>query len=620
MTDETKNMKWGSDRLWNRMAVISGTFALLTCVLLIANYLQTSKADPVNMVVMDNLVERLKSNPEDSALREEIRMLDLLYRKAYFTSQWQIRIGGYLLLGFVALLVLSLQVIEYRKKVDPVIDLESTDDTLFQRQKARRGIVIGGGLILATAIVFAFLSSNNLNKQFSDLSRGQEYSLESDVSSGGIEVNDLSTEFTTAEGDENENAAELVETNESDTLAESNHEVIPEASLAPEAVPSPSPTTSKDNFTSFRGPAGIGIVSKKNIPTDWNGASGKNIIWKTALPLPGQNSPVIWGDKLFFTGANADKQEVYCLNRETGELIWTTPVGKGTKKPVVSGETGYAAPTAVTDGNFVYAIFASGDIAAIDMVGNKTWERNLGLPDNHYGYSSSLMLANGKLIVQYDQRDSQKLMALATNTGKTIWSTNREVKISWASPIVVYTGTRTEIITVAEPYVISYAPATGKELWRMECISGEVGPSLAYANGIVFSVNDYSILAAIKVGDEPTILWESNEYLSDIPSPVATDKYLFLVTTYGVFACYDALTGQKYWEYEVGNNVFASPMLVRNKIYLLDTSGRMHIFKAGKELAVINKPTLGEFSACTPIFTNGRIYLKGVNNIYCIGK
>ncbi|KAA3640425.1 MAG: dehydrogenase, partial [Bacteroidetes bacterium] len=344
------------------------------------------------------------------------------------------------------------------------------------------------------------------------------------------------------------------------------------------------------------------------------------VIWKTAIPLPGQNSPVIWGEKLFFKGANESKQEVYCLNRETGEIIWTTSVGTGAKKPAVSGDTGYAAPSAATDGKNVYAIFASGDIAAIDMDGNKTWEKDLGLPDNQYGHSSSLIIAGGRLIVQYDHRGSQKLMALSTSTGNTIWSTNRDVKISWTSPIVVYTGSRTEIMTVAEPYVISYAPASGKELWKMECISGEVGPSLAYANGMVFSVNDYSMLAAIKLGDQPTILWEKYEYLSDIPSPVATDKYLFLATTYGVFACYDAQTGEKYWEYEVGTNVFASPMLVRGKLYLLDTSGRMHILRADKELGVINKPALGEFSACTPIFTDERIYLKGVNNIYCIGK
>ena len=98
MTTEVKNSPWGSDRLWNRIAMVAGVFALLICVLLVANYIQIKKSDPVNMTVINSLVERLYENPADSVLRKEIRTLDLLSRKAYFTSQWQIRTGGYILL------------------------------------------------------------------------------------------------------------------------------------------------------------------------------------------------------------------------------------------------------------------------------------------------------------------------------------------------------------------------------------------------------------------------------------------------------------------------------------------------------------------------------------------
>ena len=78
--------------------MVAGVFALLICVLLVANYIQLKKSDPVNMTVINSLVERLYANPADSVLRTEIRTLDLLSRKAYFTSQWQIRTGGYILL------------------------------------------------------------------------------------------------------------------------------------------------------------------------------------------------------------------------------------------------------------------------------------------------------------------------------------------------------------------------------------------------------------------------------------------------------------------------------------------------------------------------------------------
>jgi len=168
--------------------------------------------------------------------------------------------------------------------------------------------------------------------------------------------------------------------------------------------------------------------------------------------------------------------------------------------------------------------------------------------------------------------------------------------------------------------VAGYNPENGKELWQLQCISGEVGPSLAYANGIVFSVSDYSQLSAIKLGNQPTILWSSDEFLSDIPSPVATDKYLFLATSYGALVCYNVLTGEKYWEHDFSSNFYSSPMLVGDKVYLLDKKGVMHIFSADKEYKVIGEPALGEGSVCTPAFTDGRIYLRGFDNLYCIGK
>jgi outer membrane protein assembly factor BamB len=479
-------------------------------------------------------------------------------------------------------------VIEYRKKINPVLSEEPEDETMLQRRKARRWIVSGGSIFLLIAVIFAVLASNDLSARFAVLSKG-----DTAVSEDQPVISSADTTTTAPQ-------------------------VSSESTQLKDTAITTSVVASVDNFTNFRGNAGIAL--KRGIPVSWDGTTGSNVLWKTALPLPGQNSPVIWGDKIFVTGANSSKQEVYCFDRNTGKIMWTTQVGATPKKPRVSEETGLAAPTAVTDGTGVYVIFPTGDVAAIDMTGKKIWELDLGLPKNHYGHASSLMLYKENVLIQYDQTGSPKLLALSAKTGKTVWSADRPVKVSWSSPIVVNTGKRTEIITTAEPYVAAYNPANGKELWKIECISGEVGPSLAYANGIVFSVNDYSKLSAIRLGEQPTILWESNDYLSDIPSPAANDKYLFLSTSYGTAVCYDAVTGEKYWEKDFGKSVYSSPMIVENKVYILDVTGVMHIISADKEFKLIGEPKLGEYSACTPAFTNGRIYIKGETNLYCIGK
>lgn len=599
--NETRKF-WGSDRLWMRIAGISGVFALLVAVLLIANYIQYKKVDPINTTIITSLVDRLSENPADSLLVKEVRELDLLTRKAYFTSIWQIRFGGYFLLILIAIAIISVQIVEYREKIVPVINPEYKDDTLLQQKKARRWIIGGGALILITAAVFGVMSADELSENIDRTLSGGSASFEESVATGELEVTEL-------EASPADTAANISETEVPESVPDAATEANATATAA---------SSVNDNYPSFR--VNAGVISKRNIPVSWNGTTGNNLLWKSKVPLSGQSSPVIWGDNLFVTGGTPEKQEVYCLDANTGNLKWSGTVGNGTKKPKVNEETGYAAPTPVADGSGVYAIFATGDIAGFDMTGKKLWEKDLGLPDNVYGYSSSLLISGGNVIVQYDQRTSQKLIALSAKTGATVWTTVRTVKTSWASPILVNTGSRSEIITVAEPYVAGYNPATGKELWKIESIGGEVGPSAAYANGIVFAVNDYSVLCAIKIGAQPSILWEDNELLSDIPSPVANDKYLFLATSYGVLVCYDALTGEKYWEKDLGKGVYSSPVIVENKVYVMVASGLMYVVAADKEYRLIAESPLGEYSATTPAFKNGRIYIRGVENIYCFGK
>ena len=224
------------------------------------------------------------------------------------------------------------------------------------------------------------------------------------------------------------------------------------------------------------------------------------------------------------------------------------------------------------------------------------------------------------MIVEFDSRTNPRVLAMNSSTGDEVWSTPRKVKISWASPILVNTGSRDELMLVAEPSVASYDPATGKQLWSIDCISGEVGPSLAYADGVVFALNEYASLSAIKVGDTPEKLWENSDYLSDVPSPVATDKYLFVVTSYGTVVCYDAKNGTSYWTKEFSEGFYSSPIIAEGRIYLLDKQGVMQIFSADKEFKSIAQPKLGEKSVCTPAFANGRIYIRGDKNLYCIGK
>ena len=606
-------------KLASRVGWFAALFSLIMTVLLITNFVQSKLNDPINNKTIPALVKRLSQNPSDENLKQEIRAFDLIARKAYFTSQLQIRTGSYLLMLGVLVTILSVRTITSLKsglqEMDRIDNPKGLDELM-----ARKWVIYAGSGLFVLALLSGVLSSNLL-KDF-----------KVDENENGTEVKSVAISAPPVQNQVNasDTVAKSVEpkgtVNKSSVDSTVNKVVKEQAKSAPTPALSPFPTMGelKANYPFFRGPEGIGVAYQKNVPSDWNGASGKNIIWKVKIPKAGFSSPIIWGSQLFVTGADAQARMVYCYDKNNGKLLWEAAADKISGSPAgipkVTTDTGLAAPTMATDGRAVFAIFATGDVIAFDMSGTRLWARNLGLPDNHYGHSSSLIIYKDKLLIQYDTNKAGKLVAVSTKTGETIWETLRKSKIAWSSPALVNTGKNNELILSSNPNVSGYNPETGKELWSVDCLSGEVGPSVGYADGMVFAANEYAKLVGIKLGATPEIAWESDEFLPEVSSPLAVKGLLYIATSYGVFACFDAKTGKKNWSQEYGDSFYASPIFADGKVYITDMSGKTHIVKATPDYQLIGTPELGEKSVCSPVFAEGRIYLRGINQLYCIGS
>ncbi|HEY3371337.1 MAG TPA: PQQ-binding-like beta-propeller repeat protein [Prolixibacteraceae bacterium] len=610
--DKIKVARW--------IAWIAAGFSLMVAVLLIANFVQIHLNDPIDNKTIPALVKRLSQDAGNDDLKAEIRAFDLMARKAYFTNQWQLRTGSYLLLLGVIVSILSVRyILSAKSKLNDIDSVEKING--LDEMVARKWVIFTGSGLIVIALASGFLASNSLKAYMVDENLVvQEEKAANTSDQGAQEQAVLPVDSATSKG------TATLAVNAVTTEAPATGAVdVPAAAVAvtPAAVGFASAAEFKSNYPFFRGAEGDGVTAQKNTPTDWNGASGKNVLWKVKVPKAGFSSPILWGTQLFVTGADAQARIVYCYDRNSGKLLWEASAdniqGSPAKMPKVTGDTGLAAPTMATDGRAVFAIFATGDVIALDMNGKRLWARNLGVPDNHYGHGSSLIVYKDKLLIQYDTNKSGKLIALTTGTGETAWETVRSSKISWSSPILVNTGSRMELILTTNPNVNGYDPQTGKELWNIACLSGEVGPSAGYADGMVFAANEYSKLVGIKIGATPEIAWEADEFLPEVSSPLAVNGLLYVATTYGVLACYDAKTGTKNWSQEYGDAFYSSPIYADGKVYITDMAGKTHIVKATKEYQLIGTPELGEKSVCSPVFQDGRVYLRGMNQLYCLG-
>lgn len=369
----------------------------------------------------------------------------------------------------------------------------------------------------------------------------------------------------------------------------------------------------------FRG--GVGVASHAKAPLTWSGKTGENIRWKAAVPKPSSGSPIVWKNRVFLTGSDAESREVYSFDAETGRLLWRQALKSGPLPKLIDGVT-HADATLATDGERVYAVLATGDVAAFALDGKPAWTRSLGAPRNVYGHASSPVVWPGRVIVPLDDQRGGRLVALDAATGETAWEQKRDVKESWATPIVVHTGARWELVLFGLPAVSAHDPATGKLLWSLKVMdNAEPAPSPAFAGGTVFVVTEHAPMTAVKPGDAPRIAWQLEEgQFPDISSPVAAGKHVFMATSTGVVTCLDAATGKTAWTKEFDEGFSSSPIVVGDRVYLTDREGVTLVFRAGDRYEPLARNELGGKVACTPAFPAGRIFIRTERHLYCIGS
>jgi len=118
--------------------------------------------------------------------------------------------------------------------------------------------------------------------------------------------------------------------------------------------------------------------------------------------------------------------------------------------------------------------------------------------------------------------------------------------------------------------------------------------------------------------DNGTELWRSNFFLPEVASPVATNENVYIATTYGVFAAFDAQTGELRKEHELVEEFYSSPMIVDGKIYLFDGHGKMHIFSTDNDFTLLHSFETGEGVWTTPAFVDGKIVVRSEKSLYVV--
>ena len=589
--------------LATQIAIVAAIYTTLIAGILLGQYLTRRPEIPTEASEMVLLKERLAKQPTDETLKMAIRELDRELRETYFTDRDFISFGGGLLLLSAIVFLISTQIALAAKTKLPCPDtVEIQIDRQSKEFATARAWVIGvAAVLLIGTVVAAILAERHL----AGLHRALEIATH------------LEEEKPSPTSDNT--VSEPIATNE-------------DFSTAVDIVPGWT-----EAWPRFRGPDGSGHSAYENLPTTWDAKTGKNLLWKTEVPLPGNSSPIVWKDRLFLTGADEKQRKVFCFDTSNGKMLWEKEV-PGTKESTSTEteaweDTGFAAPSPTTDGQRVFAMFANGDVGAFDFDGKLLWHRSLGIPDNVYCHATSPVLGPGRLLIQFDQGtsddDKSRLLALDVKTGDTLWETKRKVPNSWATPLVVKLGSSWQIITTADPWVIAYNVTNGRELWRVKCLSGDQGVSPVIADGLLQVGNKYcQKWQAIRLEPnlsgtlpEKSTVWSKEaDNLPDPVSPIVVDGLLLLTSPEGTVTCYDAASGETLWKEKFESEFTSSPGAAGKQVYYIGKEGNGWVIEPTREgCKRLGETNLGEPCVTSPAFQDGRIYLRGENHIFCIG-
>jgi outer membrane protein assembly factor BamB len=416
----------------------------------------------------------------------------------------------------------------------------------------------------------------------------------------------------------------------------------------------------EDRWPGWRG-EGQGVAVATRVPLEWT--PSKNVRWKSEIPGRGHSSPIVWGDRIFLTTAiegeivpgakavrhvaegqefvhpdatGADRRHTYkllSLDARDGRVAWERTVWEGTPADSRHKKGSFASPTAVTDGERVYAYFGSEGLYAYDFDGKLAWKFDPGVVATMgVGVGTSPVLYRDLVILLCDEDNGEQsfIVALDRRTGREAWRAPRKVEASWATPVLVSAGGRDELVTSGSQLIVAYDPATGREVWRMKGLESNAVTSPVAGTGVVVLSSGFpsKVSIAVKPGGSGDIThssqvaWRYDKGSAYVPSPILYEGHVYLMTDKGLLTCLDARTGEVRYEGArppVPASFTASPVAVNGHLLLTSQDGDTFVVKAGPRFEVVGTNPLGEPVSASAAVAGHRLYLRGETHLFAIG-
>jgi outer membrane protein assembly factor BamB len=406
----------------------------------------------------------------------------------------------------------------------------------------------------------------------------------------------------------------------------------------------------------------MGVADTAKPPVTWDIATGHNVAWTTPIPGLGHSSPVVWGDRVFLTsavalppppgekladsadadravdlegyrviGAHALAWRLYCLDRETGRILWERTAYEGVPRVKRHSKASHASATPATDGSHVVAMMGSEGLYAYDMEGRLLWKHDLGRlnvgyvddPKEEWGPASSPVIHDEAVIVQNDRHVDSYVAAFDIATGAEKWRVGRDEMPSWSTP-AVHRGERTTLITNSPRYIRGHDLATGKEVWRIPDNTQVKVVTPVIAGDLVIVTGGYPTGGRPILGIRAStgeVVWKLESGSSYTPTPIVYDGILYVCVDNGVLSAYEASSGKRLYRRRIARDsggFSASAVAAAGRLYFPSEDGVLYVVRAGRKFELLASNDMREMCMATPAVTDDLLLVRTRTHMHAL--
>ena len=371
-----------------------------------------------------------------------------------------------------------------------------------------------------------------------------------------------------------------------------------------------------DDWPWWRGPERNGHANPaQKLPANLD--VKKHLLWEAPVPGRGHGSPIVVGDRIYLVTADekAQTQSLLAYDRETGKPAWSTVIHRGNFPVKINKNASHASNSPAFDGERLYVSFMNDGAVhttAVTLKGEQLWSTRITDYIVHQGYGASPMVYKSLLLVSADNKKAGAICGLDRATGDIVWKVDRPRIPNYVSPIVHRLGGRDQLVLSGCEKVMSLNPMTGKMLWETKGSTQETVTSIVTDGERIFVSGGWpkNHVHALETDGSGKVAWRNISRVY-VPSMLVREGYLYAVMDGGSAMCWNCKSGERMWKGILGGTFYSSPVLVGDRIHVLNENGGYYEFKADpSKFELVHKGVLGEKVFATPVICGGRYYAR----------